>query len=859
MKFPTSNIPIKTLLSAILAVLMLGCGLHFLLQEGVQLVQVREVLAQSDRRWLYLGITLSITYIWLHGWMYQQSFKALGISVRLRTMIRLYLKRNFVSVFLPAGFLSSQAFFGAEVAQLEKVREREVLAASGIFSAAALLSMVILIAPALGWLLTQHILPGGAIEAFLAVSGLLIGILWATYNFTRHKIVYQWCQRYLPGITAQLDTLDWTKFRGTYFLQAILLSCIVEIVGVFHVYISVQTLGATATFPIAFAGYLAVLVVLMTSPFLRGIGAVEALLAFVLIHFGLAPLVAVSAAVLFRFFEFWLVLLLAVPVLLLRPGNLLVRLAPSALLFLLGVVNIVSSLTPSLPERVHLLGHYLPLDAVHASAALTLLIGFILLVTAFYLFRGLRSAWWLALALSAISLASHLTKGFDYEEAMLALLTMGALLYQKDQYCVRSDFRLVRRSWLPALLAIQTALVLGAIGFYLLNHRHFGADFSWDQSAEYAIKTFFLVDIPELRPLTLFGKEFLGMMHLMGGISILFFAYTVFQPFLPHFEPEESAREKALELVRQYGRSSLDYFKTYSDKQYFFPQNGRSFIAYKSTARYAMALENPVAPDEDLLREGVKAFDRFCRRNGQHSIYYRIPEKAAQVYRSMGKSLLPLGQEAVVQLNQFTLEGKERKALRNTINKMEREGFVFVAHEAPLSGGLLQQLRAVSDNWLRAMHRSELTFSQGIFDEKEIKNQTVLCLEDQEGKILAFINLIPGGSPQEANFDLMRRIEDAPNGTMDFLFTNMFFYLKAKGFSACNLGLVPMSGLDHPSNLSENLLKLAYDRLPRFANYKSLRFFKEKFNPEWETQYVAYDTTLDLVNLSLTLRRVVQT
>lgn len=849
---------IKTALSSAVGALMLGGGLYFLWCEGVPLAAVRNALGQSDRSWLFPGILLSVVYIGLHGAMYRQSFKALGLQVGLGAMVRLFLKRNLVSVFLPAGFLSSQAFFSREVARSEQVKERDILSASGIFSVAALLSMVVVVVPALGWLLTQGILPVGAAETFILLSILLLGLTGALFSFTRFGFVYRRSQKYFPVWTTRLDRLNWSRFEGKYFIQVVLLSCLVEAVGVLHVFIAVRTLGAEATFPMAFAGYLGVLVVLMASPFLRGIGAVEALLTLVLVHFGLSPVVAVSAAVLFRFFEFWLVLLLAIPVFLLRPGNLLLRVTPSLLLFVLGMVNILSGLTPSVPARFQWLAGYLPLEAIHASAALTVAVGFVLLTTAFYLFRGLRSAWWLALGLSMVSLFSHLAKGFDYEEALLALLTIGALLYEEGQYNVRSNLLLARRSWLPALIVVVTTLTLGVAGFYLLDHEHFGADFSRTQSATYAVQTFLMMDTPDLRPLTLFGAEFLAMMHLLGGLTLLFVAYMAFRPFLPNFENEDRAREKAVELVERYGHSALDYFKTYRDKQFFFPKNGRSFIAYKNTPRYALALENPVAPDDAAVLESIVEFDRFCRRNGLRSIYYRIPETSAFLYRSMGKSLLPLGQEAVVNLTNFTMDGKDRKAMRNALHKMEREGYKMVVYDTPLDSRVLQQLRAVSDEWLRMLHRSELTFSQGVFDETELKNQVVLTLENAEGKILAFINLIPGGSPREANFDLMRRTADAPPGTMDFMFVRMFLSLQSKGYTACNLGLVPMSGLEHPTNLSENLLKLAYERVPRFANYKSLRFFKEKFDPVWETKYVAYESQLDLINLPVALGQVAQ-
>ena len=848
----------KTLLTIFLSVVMLGLGLHFIFSEGVGFAQINYTLAQTDRRWLYIGMGFSALYVWLHGEMYSRSFRALGIRTDLRHMTRLFLKRNLFSVFLPAGFLSSQALFTSETARLERVREQDVMAASGIFAASALLSMVVVVVPALGWLFAQQVLPGGAVEAFLTVSALFLALLVAVVNFAKHGAVYRWSRQYLPSLTTRLDVLNWSRFEARFFIQAILYSCLVELVGVFHVWIAVQALGLAPTLPMAVVGYLAVLVILMTSPFLRGAGAVEALLGLVLIRFGLPATEALSAAVLFRFFEFWLILMFALPVLLVRPGNLFVRMAPSMLLFALGIVNILSTLTPALPARVSVVSDYLSFSAIHASAALTLVSGFFLLITAFYLFQGFRSAWWVALVLSAVSLVSHMSKGLDYEEATLALLASGALLYQQSEYNVRTDMRLLRRRWIPAVAVTLTVLIVGTVGFYLLDHKHFGQDFTWGQSAGHALRSFLLQQPQELQPMTTFGMEFLDTMYLLGGMLLLFVAYTLFRPLLPQFEDTEQAREAALSMIRQYGNSSLDYFKTYSDKHFFFPRNGHSFVSYKHTRRYAFVLGDPVAQDASVMQDSISEFDSYCRHNGLRSIYYRIPEASAPQYRALGKSLLPLGQEATLDLTGFTLEGKERKSLRNAVHKMEREGYVFGVHEPPLSGRLLQQLRAVSDAWLRMLGRSELNFSQGVFNECELKNQAILTLEDAEGKILAFINLIPGTCASEANFDLMRRVEEAPPGTMDFLFVKMFLYLKSKGFATCNLGLVPFSGMERPASLPESLIKLAYERLPRFAAYKSLRYFKEKFDPVWETKYVAFDSQMDLINLPTALAKVVR-
>jgi len=104
----------------------------------------------------------------------------------------------------------------------------------------------------------------------------------------------------------------------------------------------------------------------------------------------------------------------------------------------------------------------------------------------------------------------------------------------------------------------------------------------------------------------------------------------------------------------------------------------------------------------------------------------------------------------------------------------------------------------------------------------------------------------------------MRKTADAPNGTMDFLFASMIQHFKQEGFTTVNLGMVPLSGIDEPDNLPERAMKLAYEKMKQFGHYKSLRSFKDKFDPVWSKVYVAYDSDLDLVNLTTILNKVMK-
>ncbi|NLJ43425.1 MAG: DUF2156 domain-containing protein [Bacteroidales bacterium] len=101
-------------------------------------------------------------------------------------------------------------------------------------------------------------------------------------------------------------------------------------------------------------------------------------------------------------------------------------------------------------------------------------------------------------------------------------------------------------------------------------------------------------------------------------------------------------------------------------------------------------------------------------------IYYRIPSESLTVYHEAGKKSLFIGQEGVVDLQKFTLEGGEKKSIRNALNKLKDQGYASQIYTPLLRDGLIQKLRSVSDDWLKSMEREEIVFSQGMFREDEI-------------------------------------------------------------------------------------------------------------------------------------------
>ncbi|MGE5420887.1 MAG: phosphatidylglycerol lysyltransferase domain-containing protein, partial [Chloroflexota bacterium] len=289
------------------------------------------------------------------------------------------------------------------------------------------------------------------------------------------------------------------------------------------------------------------------------------------------------------------------------------------------------------------------------------------------------------------------------------------------------------------------------------------------------------------------------------------------------------------------------------------PEGLNAFISYRISRNFAVVLENPVAEDEPAMKKCIRAFSRFCYENSLKDIYYRVPKESLHIYHELSRKSLFIGQEAIVDLSTFTLEGGEKKSLRNALNKVKAEGYTIHIYNPPLRDGLVQKLKAVSQEWLRLTGRQEIVFSQGMFIDLEIKNQVVITVENKEELVAAFLNIIPDYSKDEGTYDLQRKTAASPNGVMDSVIIEMFNYFKSAGIRYVNLGFAPMSGVNDPHNFPERSMKFAYEKIRSFAHYKGLREYKEKFNPDWKDKYLVYSHDYDLLSIPAAISGVIKT
>ncbi|MBC2775311.1 bifunctional lysylphosphatidylglycerol flippase/synthetase MprF [Rhizobium sp. AQ_MP] len=275
------------------------------------------------------------------------------------------------------------------------------------------------------------------------------------------------------------------------------------------------------------------------------------------------------------------------------------------------------------------------------------------------------------------------------------------------------------------------------------------------------------------------------------------------------------------------------------DKRMLFSDCGQGFIMYARQGRSLVALFDPVGP-KHLWAPLVEKFIAEARRSRSRPVFYQVSADFLPLTVDMRLQALKLGEQAVVDLSTFTLAGGDWLKLRRSINRAERDGLAFELVAADAVSPILDELQAVSDTWLAAHKAAEKGFSLGTFDRNYVASGPVAVIR-LEGKIVAFATLMTASSHGDAFIDLMRHVPGVHRGMMDLLFVKIMETLKADGFRTLNLGMAPLAGLsaNRRAPTWNHVAGQIYEHGERFYNFRGVRAFKEKFDPDWQPRYLA--------------------
>jgi lysyl-tRNA synthetase class 2 len=535
--------------------------------------------------------------------------------------------------------------------------------------------------------------------------------------------------------------------------------------------------------------------------------------------------------------------------------------ALAALLTLLaGILDIVSALVPGLRSRgVRGVNHVLPGTLAHTAAALTLVVGILLVLLARALRRRKRRAWRATVVLLAASSVSHVVKGHDVVEAVVAfVLLITLVLYRRDFYAKGDPTTRWRAVWY-GLGLIAASIVLGMILLQLrvdrmLDPHPLSAQF------EHVLRGLIGIDGP-LRFKTDGTDDLVA--RVLGGLGLLTaltIVYLALRPPEPRamLTADDETRMRALLEGQHGGRDSLGYFALRRDKSVIWSPSGKAAIAYRVLSGVLLASGDPLG-DPEAWPGAIKEFMQLADEHAWTPAVIGCSEAGGTAYsRVGGLSALEFGDEAVVELCDFSLDGRAMRNVRQACGRPERAGYsVRVCRSGEITATERVQLREQAAAWRGSETERGFSMALGRFGDPADAGCAAVMAFDADNKLRGFLHFVPWGD-DGLSLDLMRRDRDAENGINEFLIVSALREAPTLGVTKVSLNFaVFRSALERGEKLGAGPILKAWRGLlvflSRWFQIDSLYRFNAKFRPIWEPRFVCYPSGRDLPRIAIAM------
>jgi phosphatidylglycerol lysyltransferase len=507
-------------------------------------------------------------------------------------------------------------------------------------------------------------------------------------------------------------------------------------------------------------------------------------------------------------------------------------------------LTLMSGLTLVLEPLVrHSMHHYanfiIPLYERNIADYFSLLIGLILMYLAYELSQRKHIAWLVTLGAAAASIIIGIAVDEPLFHSVLAITLIVVLIGGRAHFIIKGHPTNFRSSFLVLASSILFALFYGTIGFWALDKHEFGINFTIGDAFAHTLREYLLLGSGDLTPHTRYSHWFLESLSIVGVATFIYCLLLILRPLRYELTRLTADRDAAESLLIRYGGGIDDYFKLWPrDKSFFFSSDGEAFIAYAVSRGVAVCFADPAGRQESIQKV-ILEFRSFCLSNGWLIAFIAASDEYKELYDRSGFDNILIGADAVINLEKFITETSRNKYFRNIINRFSKSGITSTRYFPPHNADLIEELRYVSNDWLKIPGHKQWQFITGYFSSRYFERTPLFVVRDEQGKAVAFANELPSFKQGEATVDLMRHKRNAPKNVMDYMFITLMQQLYEEGVQKFNLGISPLARQTFSGN-SERLLDFIYLASQRFISTKGLHQYKAKFDPEWEPRYVYY-------------------
>nr|WP_145484181.1 MULTISPECIES: bifunctional lysylphosphatidylglycerol synthetase/lysine--tRNA ligase LysX [Streptomyces] len=468
-----------------------------------------------------------------------------------------------------------------------------------------------------------------------------------------------------------------------------------------------------------------------------------------------------------------------------------------------------------------------------------------------------KVAWWLVvvyLGLLVLSDALGLALGL-YTQSLPSLILCGLLLslllVARREFYAASRRGAVRRALAVLLGGLAVAILLGW-GLVLLFPGTLPADehLAWaaDRVCGGLVSASSFTGHPP--------REITFVLGLLGALALLNAAAALFrsQRLEAALHGDEEARIRA--LLRAYGeRDSLGYFATRRDKAVVFSPSGKAAVTYRVEAGVCLAGGDPVG-DPEAWPHAIAAWLDLARRYAWVPAVMGASEDGARAYARAGLGALQLGDEAILHVAGFDLDGRDMRVTRQAVHRVRRSGASCrIRRHASLGEREMEEIVERADAWRDT--ETERGFSMALDRLGDPADGDCLLVEacGEDRRLLALLSFVPWGT-DGVSLDLMRRDRAAPNGVVEFMVAELCAAAPKLGIRRISLNFaVFRSVFEEGARIGAGPVLRLWRRLllflSRWWQLEALYRSNAKYHPEWYPRFICYGETASLARVGL--------
>ncbi len=524
-----------------------------------------------------------------------------------------------------------------------------------------------------------------------------------------------------------------------------------------------------------------------------------------------------------------------------------------------GLLTIVSIFAPAARRRLEPAAWFgLPIEASLVGTVILATAGVGLMLLATGLRRRKRRAWQLAVLMCAAIIASHALGRHPIPPLVVATVLLIGLMLTRREFDAVPDrvgrtvaLRLVLQP-LAAGFVIVTAMLVLVRPTVLVGRPSIG-----DKLAHAALSLIGVEGPVEFR--LEWYDDLTAAVGLTFGVGALvlggYFLLRSAEP-RPQLSADDVTGIRGL-LARHGAADSLGYFALRRDKSVVFSSSGKAAVAYRVVTGVALASGDPLG-DVEAWPGAIEEFVAVCRRHGWVPAVLGCSETGARVWsREGGLDALELGDEAVVDVATFSLQGRAMRTVRQAVSRIKRAGYeTSVRRLRDVPDAELVTLRACVERWRGGPDERgfSMALSRAVDAEADPEAVVVVAMEDEVPKGL--LQFVPWGT-EGLSLDLMIRDPAVTeNGLNELLITDLLAACRGLGVDRVSLNFaVFRSALERGERIGAGPVARLWARLLRIASrwwqIETLYRFNARFGPSWEPRYLVFDAVRDLPRIAV--------